>query len=117
MNEPDHRSQPLEYFNPEPPKWNDALAVAAAGAVLGIVIVIFGGFGVMNVVGYPLIAGGTLPPPAVQWWAPMLFFAVVIGSATGAVLLYRAKRPWFLIGLLIGIGLMSLVEGLCFANP
>jgi len=121
--DPNQAPRPLAYAEPrkgDQPTWVRTLipvGSALLGVAAGVVIVIFGGCGVMNAVGYPYIGPPSAPRPPFQWWPPTLFFAAVIGSAVGAVMLYRAHKPWFLVGLLIGIGVMSLVEGLCFANP
>jgi hypothetical protein len=118
MDEDPNQPPALNY---EPRQRRDSGAGASLlmlfGMFLGVALVIVAGCGVMSSVGYPYIGGPTLPSPAVKWWAPTLFFAILIGSTVGVVAIYRTSRQWFFIGLLFGIGVMSLVEGLCFANP
>jgi hypothetical protein len=115
-DEPQPHPPQLDYLSPEPPNPKRATFLAFAGFVAGVTLVSAGGCGVFNLAGY-YIGGPALPTPPKTWWPAALFFALVVVSFVGAVLAYRSgSRPWFLIGALIGAGLMSLVEGTCFAN-
>lgn len=87
------------------------------GAAMSIVVV-----GFFAAVGfpYPLYRPpGTSVQPV--WWAVAMFF-VLAALGIGGTALLLAHRPfkqhvWFFTGALIGLGLIGLLEGMCYANP
>ncbi len=101
---------PLDYRNPDDdrgPEWRSRLAggVVVAGAVTAFVgfILYFATF-------------DTFPrhgPP--DRWPPIIGFAVAAAVAgVGIALLPRRTRRTYLLGCLIGLLVVSLMEGLCF---
>ena len=116
MNDAGREPQPLDYARPQSSSAGSAAGLFLLGAICGVAAVLFAGCGVFNVIGYPYIAGPTLPPPPSRWSAVFLFLVIMVGAIAGTVVLYRKTRRWFFIGLLLGIGIMSLLEGLCFAS-
>src|SRR4051794_17282193 len=96
--------QRLDYLTPQPPNPRPAILLAFTGFVVGVVAITLGGCGLFLVGGFPIAGGGPLSTPT-HWWAPALFFAVVVVSLAGAVPAYRScSKPWFLIGVLLVSG-------------
>jgi hypothetical protein len=89
-----------------------------AGAFMSIVVVAIVGAGL-----YPYSIFG-VPPSThekVHWLPASIFLALGCGGVAGTVLLWlrkpRAAHAWFVGGILIGLGIMGLLEGVCDARP
>src|SRR5436853_254657 len=117
QDRPDSIPPTLDYGRPQTVNVPAIVGAVLAGAVVGVITIFFAGCGVMNVVGYPLFSEGAARPQ-VQWWAPILFFILTFVGVAGIIALWRTdRRRWFLQGVLLGVAMMCLLEGFCFANP
>jgi hypothetical protein len=88
------------------------------GAAIGIVGVIFLGIGVFEAAGYTIGGPPTATPNHPILWPVVFFGVLVIGAMIGLVYALRAAhRSWLVIGLLIGGGILALIEGICFVSP
>src|SRR5207253_2819652 len=123
MTEPD-QSQPseqdkpvLDYAKQAPGDIRRKLLVCGSGVVVAIPAVLFLGCGVFNAGDYHI--GGVPPNPQPQHvWPIASFAALAIAAAIGLYFAFTAEnRRWFVIGLLLGTGIMALIEGACFLNP
>jgi hypothetical protein len=85
------------------------IVIGAFGGIIGVLAL---GFGVA-VAGNAIRIHPTDPPVPIWTW--LIFFALA-GSALLAAILAGRHRQWLLLGLMLGCGLMSLIEGLCFAG-
>ena len=104
----------LDYARPEEGRVGRMAAASAGGFVLGVTIIVFAGFGVFTT----SASGTSFGPGGPVWWAVAMFFVLTAGSAAGIVAIaLRPPRRYFFIGMLLGIGVMSLIEGVCFVNP
>jgi uncharacterized membrane protein len=105
---------PLNY--PPPPKrGSGSLLVSAIAFVLGvpcgIILVTISGFFM-----YGAAEPGSSPSHPSLYWPGVICYALVGACALGGAVFSAVKKDrWmFLAGLLLGIALMSLVEGSCF---
>ena len=67
---------------------------------------------------YGLDSPGPHPPswPSVAVWIAITLLCVAGGIWTVIGRKSRSRR-WFVIGLLLGVGVTALIEGVCFAKP
>ena len=118
MNEPHHKQQEapkLDYQTPQATTPQLAFRPLLGGFMLAVAITTFSGCVVFAAL------GGGIDGPAPQTSYPTIFGYLAVGLAalSGGIymLIARAAQRWFIIGALLGLGVMALVEGLCFANP
>lgn len=109
---------PLGYGPRDPSARTWKVFLALTGAVSSVVVV---GFFAAIFFPYPLFEAPRPQTVKPVWWAVAMFFATAIGGIIGTALLFT-RRPlkrvgWFFIGVLIGLGLIGLLEGMCYANP
>ena len=108
----------LEYRQLEKPRNGAAVAAFLLGFVLSIAAVAAIGVGVFLQT-HPYFPYAP-PPPTKPNWAPLLiFFAVTVSTLALSVHVWRARPRgrWFWLGLLIGTGLVGLLEGACNGSP
>jgi hypothetical protein len=118
MSAPQHEHPPpptLDYLNPRASTPRLAFRPLVGGFILAIAITTFSGCIVFAAL------GGGIDGPAPSTSYPTIFGYLALGIASlggGIVMLVRAQaRGWFVIGALLGLGVMGLIEGMCFANP
>src|SRR5438105_2578231 len=106
----------LDYHKPDPPSWkfvaNAGLFVLGVGVAVGAMF--FAGCGVFNAFGYPLEGPRLSSRPILP---PILFFGA--SFVVAAVMTFKwtsIRRSWFFMGLLFGVGVMALLEGICFVG-
>ena len=113
---------PLEYQTPPPPASKAPVGTAGAirGFICGVFLVIFAvcPVGIWQEA-YMMTSASTRPvatrPPTKL--VGMLFLLVMAAAVLGAVSLGRAeRRNVFYLGLLIGVGVMALCQGICFVS-
>lgn len=119
------RATPLEYQTPPPPPPSitpGGVAGAVRGFICGAFLMAFLG-GPMVVI-EPRLAVTSPSGPPVPVRAPKAglgaFLLIVLIAAVGGAVALRRSRPrsTFYLGVLIGVGVMALCEGLCFvAQP
>ena len=128
MSEPTHepkhpigpaKPNPLDYA---PPPGKVARVPAPVSFTGGFVLAV-GALGCLGSVWYTSvrpIGGPTLPRPALPVLPIFTFAVMAVGAVVGVVFLtgqHRAGHPrWFLLGLLVGLGLTALLEGICFTT-
>jgi hypothetical protein len=111
------KPNPLDYAPPAPKSGGVAAPVSFTGGFV-LAVGALGCLGSMWYVNLKPIGGPTLPhqaPPVL----PVFTFAIMaVGAVVGIVLITRQQRAghprWFLLGLLVGLGLTALLEGICF---
>jgi hypothetical protein len=89
----------------------------AAGAIPGAVVVLF--FGLE----WYLLLYVNFGSPRAQQYRPggrgvpaLTFGLLAAAAAVGVAIIWRAeRRRWVILGLLTGVGVAALVEGICFA--
>ena len=106
----------LGYAQPTPQRGGFASLVlflaGFGGSVLGTSAL---GCGVFDVLGYPLEGKRDHISPL----PPVLFAVLLAGAVAAGALHRRIQRQslrWLTLGLLLGTGIMSLVEGICFVS-
>jgi hypothetical protein len=110
------RETVLDYAQPESPANLIALVtLAVVGFGLGVVVTV--------VLGVVLFGAFNLPLGGPYWPAsrvPAAIFGVLLAGSVAVLIWLTPKlRPhtrWFYIGVLIGVGGMSLAEGICFTS-
>jgi hypothetical protein len=113
------RLEPLDYGRPEQNNPWLAITLIPVGIMMGAVTVFFVGIFVMSAVGYPNFEASTAQRPLVNRWPTVLFLGLVLAAIFGLIRAWRRPKRsfrWLVIGLLLGVGLMSLLEGFCFAT-
>jgi hypothetical protein len=117
---PDTPSLPYRDPRDDLPERRGNAASFAVGFAFGAAIVVFVGCANFSIHPAPVSRPTTgytgrsrVRPPSL----PLTFAAVGIAATVAAgVLLRSRRRRWMLAGFLLGIGVTSLVEGLCFYN-
>ena len=119
MSESDQR-QPLDYRNAAADRvgLSNRVIAALGGAAIsaGVVTFLVAVWVIANLnLGPPPASAPSSPTPLI-WKGPAIFTGVALGCLVGiALLAYRRQRfRWFAVGLLIGIGVTALAEGICF---
>ena len=100
----------LDYAPPPPPSrtgWNIAAFLVFAIPLGAALILVVGFF-----VGMMVFAGSVHSPPA----AIFFFAAGVAASIFSIARLSRQRRASLVAGILLGAGLMALIEGFCFLS-
>ena len=116
--DPAPRPQPLDYGTPAPSDSAAKVFAALGGGLVTIVLGALTGAGL-----YPYALGGvpSSAPEKVHWLTTSVFLALGVSGLAGAVLAWRRRplpaRAWALVGALIGLGMIGLLEGVCYANP
>jgi len=117
-NDPDQRASPmdnpsplpLDYAPPPKPKRREKVSATVLGALLMIFVV-----GVISAFAWPYPG----PPSASRRGAAVLFLGLTVFAfiATAMFLRRRPLRPsgWFVAGMLIGLGIVGLLEGACWS--
>lgn len=110
------RPQPLDYAQPEGSNAVGHAFAAIAGALASIFFV-----GFVAAAEYPYPFHPPTTRPAVAWSGVGIFLAIATAGIVGTALLWL-RRPlerqgWFFLGTLIGLGIVGLLEGACYANP
>ena len=111
--------EPLEYrdWREDAPKRKRTAGQFAAGFVCGVGAVFFSGcnFVLTNIYYNP--RPRSFQTDVFNWRGPAVVAAVVLTLLGGIMLFARArgKRP-FVAGALVGVGLMALIDGICFYN-
>ncbi|HEV8378163.1 MAG TPA: hypothetical protein VGP99_04885 [Tepidisphaeraceae bacterium] len=85
------------------------------GGAIGVVATVALGVFIWGLAGYDLNHSPSTRPI----WPSILFgalFVAGIGACIFAFRRFRRTAKWFLMGLLLGVGGYSLVEGICFLN-
>ena len=111
---------PLDYRDPhaDAPKWRTTAAWVALGIFCGVGAVFMSGFTFfMSNIFYSPTA--TQPSSFLtdkfQWRGPATVSAVVLLSLSLAILWsHRRGNTGFVLGSLIGAGVMALIDGICF---
>lgn len=110
--------QPLDYGTPDRISSAGKVFAVLGGAFMTIVVVAIVGAGL-----YPYSIAGvpSSTPERIHWLPVSIFLALGCGGVAGTVLLWlrrpRAAHFWFVGGVLIGLGIMGLLEGVCYARP
>jgi hypothetical protein len=121
---PDQPSLPYRDSRDDLPERRGNAASFIAGFAVGAAIVVFVGcanFEITHIPVPPPTTGTTTRPTtgraARPLGLPLAFAAVGIAAVAGGLFLLRSeRRRWMLVGFLLGIGVTSLLEGLCFYN-
>jgi hypothetical protein len=110
--------QPLDYRRLDYGR-TDAQPVTNAVASIAGAVMAIGLVGILAAIfyPYPLSHGGVKP----VWWAVVTFFALPIVAMVAISVLWQ-RRPlrtagYFWAGVWVGLGLIGLLEGMCYANP
>ena len=100
--------EPLDYETP-PRRDRVSLPQFVGGTIVGAFVV-----GAVGLVGFGAVAsGGPQFRPRRSWELPVIFFATMIVAALFVRPAYRRRNEFF-AGLLAGVAVMGLIEGLCF---
>jgi hypothetical protein len=101
---------PLDYAPPPKPKRREKVSAAVLGALLTILVV-----GVISAFAWAYPG----PLPARRRGTAVLFLGLTVFAfiATAIFLRRRPLRPsgWFVAGMLIGLGIIGLLEGACWS--
>ena len=108
----------LDYAPPETGATSRKIASMIGGLFLSSAVLLF-----VGAVCYPysIVGPPARPPEPRAWPAVAAWLVLAVGAMVGAAFLL-GRRPlvaarWFVMGLLIGTGLVALLEGACYANP
>ena len=98
------------------PKQRDPATRVILGALVGAIAPALLGFVFFVAFNYPL--EHSAPPLSISYYPPIVF-AVLLIVALGWALraFFRVPRRWFALGVLLGLAVMSLIEGGCFTLP
>ena len=110
--------QPLDYGRADRGEFGKTAGIVLFGMVCAALVLLASGCTVFLALNYP-IAGPTMPnrPPPPK--GPPIAYGILAFAAVPALVPILRTRPrrWFVVGLLLGTGIVSLLEGACFMNP
>jgi hypothetical protein len=110
------RPQPLNYAQAEGSRAVGHAIAAIPGALASIFFV-----GFIGAVEFPYPIHRPTTRPSAAWSGVGVFLAIAAGGIVGTALLWLRRpleRPgWFFMGILIGLAIVGLLEGACYANP
>lgn len=111
---PPHGVYSLNYAPPESAPVRRKVGALIGGGFIAVMILL-----VVGALAYPYPLGR--PSGPTLWRAVAAWALLAIGAWAGVAFLAR-RRPlapsrWFIMGLLIGTGIVALLEGACYAKP
>jgi hypothetical protein len=110
MPEDESPRGPLDYETPPRPGRGRAVRHCLGGAAVGIaIVVVIGCFGSLSIMPFP----GTQGRANWRARAAAVWIAVALLAGLSAVPVFKRRRP-FAAGLLIGMAVTALCEGICY---